>query len=344
MSEPKLERQLTFFDVTNLVVGAIIGADIYVASSFGAQFLGPFSLVVWVIAGVMAIIIALCFAQCAALVPRVGGPYAYAKEAWGSLAGFVVGWSLWFAELISLAVFPVAFTQYLSFFFPILISNQILQVLIKVLFVAFLAATNIIGVKAAGRVNDFLTLAKLAPLVFFSIVCFAWIGLNPASAAANFAPPMAPFGFAAFGPTLVLIFWAYAGFEISSIPAGEINNPGKTIPKAIVLGISIVTVFYLTTNTLLFGVRNWHLLQFDVAPLAAATTSTLSSNALLALIGGTIVGVGALISVAGSDESGMIGTSRLSYALAADGLFPRVFAKVHPRFKTPYLVLSEKKR
>ena len=334
-----LERKLSLFDVTNLVIGAIIGADIYVASSFGAQNLGPFSLVVWVIAGVMAIIIALCFAQCAALVPKVGGPYAYAKEAWGSLAGFVVGWSLWFAELISLAVFPVAFTQYLSFFFPILASNQILQALIKVVFVAFLAATNVIGVKAAGRVNDLLTLAKLAPLVFFTIVCIAWIGLNPVSTAANFAPPMAPFGFAAFGPTLILIFWAYAGFEISSIPAGEINDPGKTIPKAIVLGTSIVTVFYLTTNTLLFGVRNWSLLQFDAAPLAAATASTLSSNALLALIGGTIVGVGALISVAGSNESGMIGTSRLSYALAADGLFPRVFAKVHPKFKTPILAV-----
>jgi APA family basic amino acid/polyamine antiporter len=337
--ESGLERKLTLFDVTNLVVGAIIGADIYVASSFGAKNLGPFSLVVWVIAGVMAIIIALCFAQCATLVPKVGGPYAYAKEAWGSLAGFVVGWSLWFAELISLAVFPVAFTQYLQFFFPALNDNQLLQALIKVLFVAFLAATNVIGVKAAGRVNDLLTLAKLAPLVFFSVACIAWIALNPASAAANFAPPMAPFGFATFGSTLVLIFWAYAGFEISSIPAGEINDPGKTIPKAIVLGISIVTVFYLTTNTLLFGVRNWHLLAGDIAPLATATNSTLSSNALLALIGGAIVGVGALISVAGSSESGMIGTSRLSYALAADGLFPTAFARVHPKFKTPYLAV-----
>jgi APA family basic amino acid/polyamine antiporter len=337
MPESGLERKLTFFDVTNLVVGAIIGADIYVASSFGAKNLGPFSLVVWVIAGIIAIIIALCFAQCAALVPKVGGPYAYAKEAWGPLAGFVVGWSLWFAELISLAVFPVAFTQYLMFFFPSL--DPTLQVLTKVLFVVFLAATNVIGVKAAGRVNDLLTLAKLAPLVFFTIICIAWIGLNPASAAANFAPPMAPFGFASFGPTLVLIFWAYAGFEISSIPAGEINYPGKTIPKSIVLGISIVTVFYLTTNTLLFGVRNWHLLATDIAPLATATNSTLASNALLALIGGTIVGVGALISVTGSNESGMIGTSRLSYALAADGLFPKAFARVHPKFKTPYMAV-----
>jgi APA family basic amino acid/polyamine antiporter len=91
MSEHILQRKLTLFDVTNLVVGAIIGADIYVASSFGAGYLGPFSLVVWVIAGVIAIVIALCFAQCAALIPKVGGPYAYAKEAWGPFAGFVVG-------------------------------------------------------------------------------------------------------------------------------------------------------------------------------------------------------------------------------------------------------------
>src|SRR5512136_1064247 len=118
MSEPNLERKLTLFDVTNLVVGAIIGADIYVASSFGAGLLGPFSLVVWVAAGLIAIVIALCFAQCAMMLPKVGGPYAYAKRAWGPFAGFIVGWSLWLAEWISLAVFPVAFTRYLSFFIP----------------------------------------------------------------------------------------------------------------------------------------------------------------------------------------------------------------------------------
>ncbi len=116
MSEPKLESKLKLFDVTNLVVGAIIGADIYVASSFGAGYLGPSSLLVWILAGAIAIIIALCFAQCAALLPRVGGPYAYVKEVWGPFAGFIVGWSLWLAEWISLAVFPVAFTRYLTFF------------------------------------------------------------------------------------------------------------------------------------------------------------------------------------------------------------------------------------
>ena len=88
---------------------------------------------------------------------------------------------------------------------------------------------------------------------------------------------------------------------------------------------------------MLFGVRSWTLLSSDTAPLASAITEILSINPGLALIGGLIVGVGALVSVAGSDESGMIGTSRLGYALAVDGLFPRVFARVHPRFKTPYL-------
>jgi len=141
-----------------------------------------------------------------------------------------------------------------------------------------------------------------------------------------------------FGITIVLVFWAYAGFEISTIPAGEIKDPGKTIPKAIVLGITIVTVFYLITNILLFGVMRSDALAGSNAPLAAATyAGALASLPILALVCLDIVGVGALVSVAGSDESGMIGTSRLGYALAADGLFPKVFAKVHARFKTPYL-------
>jgi len=334
MSRADLKPKLTLFDVTNLVVGAIIGADIYVASAFGAGLLGPFSLVVWVVAGFMAIVIALCFAQCSAMLPKVGGPYAYAHAAWGAFAGFIVGWSLWLAEWMSLAVFPVAFTQYLMFFLPGL--SLFSQIVVKVLFVVSLIVTNIAGVKAAGRTNDVLTLVKLVPLVFFTAVGLIYMASNPSMIRINFSP-FIPYGFSNFGAALVLIFWAYAGFEISTIPAEEIKDPGKTIPRAIIVGITIVTVFYLTTNILLFGVRRWDLLQNDNAPLATATSTVLSSIPLLARLGGIVVGGGALVSVAGSDESGMIGTSRLGYALAADGLFPRAFAKIHPRFKTPYL-------
>jgi amino acid transporter len=338
MSEAKLRTELTLFDVTNLVVGAIIGADIYVASAFGAGLLGPFSLVVWGVAGIMAIVIALCFAQCAAMLPKVGGPYAYAHAAWGAFAGFIVGWSLWLAEWLSLAVFPVAFAQYLMFplFLPGL--NSISQVAVKVLFVIFLTVTNVVGVKAAGRTNDVLTIIKLAPLIFFIVVGMLYMTLNIALVTTNFSP-LAPFGFSNFGSALILIFWAYAGFEISTIPADEIREPSKTIPRAIILGMSIVTIFYLITNVVLFGIRPWYLLQNDSAPLATASYVALSSIPALALIGGAIVGCGALVSVAGSDESGMIGTSRLGYALAVDGLFPRIFAKIHPKFKTPYLAI-----
>ena len=334
MSTVELKSELTLFDVTNLVVGAIIGADIYVASAFGASLLGPFSLILWVIAGVIAIIIALCFAQCAALLPKVGGPYAYAHASWGTFAGFIVGWALWLAEWLSLAVFPVAFTQYLMFFFPSL--DWASQIVVKVGFVVFLIVTNLVGVKAAGRTNDLLTMIKLAPLIFFAAVGLFFVASNTATVSTNFSPFL-PFGVGNFGAALVLIFWAYAGFEISTIPAEEIKDASRTIPRAIILGISIVTIFYLVTNIVLFAVRQSSLLAQDSAPLASATNGVLSSIPALALLGGIIVGGGALISVAGSDESGMIGTSRLGYALAADGLFPRVFAKIHPKFKTPYL-------
>jgi amino acid transporter len=322
--------------VTNLVVGAIIGADIYVASSFGAKYLGPLSLLAWIIAGIFAIVIALSFAQCVALLPKVGGPYAYARETWGPLAGFMVGWSLWLAEWISLAVFPSAFTRYLMFFIPDLAWTH--EVIIKLLFVAFLVSTNIFGIRAAGKTNDVLTLTKLTPLFFFSGAGIIYMILNPAKVASNLQP-FSPYGLENFGSALVLIFWAYAGFEISTIPANEIEDPGRTIPKAIIMGISIITLFYLTTNAVLFCVRPWTQLALDAAPLASATSVILGSNPNLALIGGLIVGVGALVSVAGSDESGMIGTSRLGYALAVDGLFPRVFAKVHSKYRTPYLAI-----
>ncbi|HVP26919.1 MAG TPA: amino acid permease, partial [Candidatus Bathyarchaeia archaeon] len=221
MHKSELKSELTLFDVTNLVVGAIIGADIYVASALGARLLGSWSLIVWVLAGIIAIVIALCFAQCAALLPRVGGPYAYAHAAWGTFAGFIVGWSLWLAEWLSLAVFPVAFVQYLMFFVNL---DPISQVVVKTLFVAFLIITNIVGVKAAGRTNDVLTLVKLFPLVFFVAVGLFYIASNTATAVMNLQPSSLV-NFGNFGSALVLIFWAYAGFEISTIPTEEIKEP-----------------------------------------------------------------------------------------------------------------------
>ena len=158
-----LRRQLNTFDVTNLVVGSIVGADIYVAAALGARLVGPASLVIWVIAGAMSIVIALCFSYCATILPRVGGPYAYAKDAGNQFTGFIVGWALLLAEWFSLAVFPVAFTQYFLSFFPSL--DQFSQILLKALFIAIILVTNIFGVRSAGKFNDILTIetGSIAP-------------------------------------------------------------------------------------------------------------------------------------------------------------------------------------
>lgn len=157
----EMKRALGLFDVINLVIGTIVGADIYIAAAFGAGLLGPASLLAWVLAGVMALVIALCFVECSSLTPRVGGPYAYAREAFGDFAGFMVGWSLIIASWAAIAVFPLAFVAYLTYFFPHIVPWQ--QDLIKIAFVFFLTFINYRGVKEAGKINDALTFLKSFP-------------------------------------------------------------------------------------------------------------------------------------------------------------------------------------
>ncbi|MGZ4918462.1 MAG: APC family permease [Halobacteriota archaeon] len=326
-------KKLSFFDVTNLLVGAIVGADIYVVASLGSQYLGPASLIAWIAAGLIAIVIALNFAECATLVPRVGGAYAYAREVWGDFAGFVVGWALWLAEVAALAVFPVAFVRYFTFFVPTLTAAE--GAIIKVLFIGSITFVNVRGTKLAGRANDVLTIAKLSPLLLLVIAGGIYMALHPAATYANLVP-FAPLGFGNFGQALILIFWAYAGFELAVIPSNEVEDPTRTIPKAIIVGMAIVTLFYLLTNFVIIGVVNWTSLQFDPAPLATAGTVAFSLTPTLALVGGLILGVGALISVSGSDESGTFSTSRLSYAISLDGLFPRFFSDLHKKYGTPH--------
>jgi basic amino acid/polyamine antiporter, APA family len=332
MTNGQKSQKLNLFDVTNLVVGTTIGADIFIVSALASAYLGPASLVVFIVAGVIAILIALSFADAAALVPKVGGAFAYVCEAWGNFAGFLVGWPLWIAEVAGLAVMPVAFVRYLSYFVPSLTAIQ--GDIIKIVFIAVIAYINVRGVKSAGRVNDVLTIGKLAPLLLLIVAGFIWLVVHPGTAASNFTP-FAPLGFSNFGPALIIIFWAYTGFELAVIPSGEVENPTKTLPKAMVIGMAIVTFFYIAVGFTALAVVNWTSLQFDPAPLATAGSAVLSYTPELAIIGGAILGLGALISITGFEESATLATARLSYAISLDGLFPKLFSRIHPRFGTP---------
>lgn len=331
-----LARKLSTFDVTSLVVGSIIGADVYVATALGAKLIGPASLLVWVLAGVMAMVIALSFAHCVLILPKVGGPYAFVKEAFNPFAGFLVGWGLLLAEWFSLAVFPVAFTQYFLFFDPGL--GALGQALPKALFIGIILVTNLVGVKAAGRFNDALTIAKLAPLLLIVLGGLTFLGLQPGTFGGNFAPFLTgdPLG---FGRALVLIFWAYAGFELSTIPTDEVDRPAKTVPRAILVGMLIVIGFYFLTNLVVLGSVGGSVLAGSSSPLIDAANAMFRSPALLTSVVVLVVAVGALLSVTGADESGTVGTSRLAYAMSLDGLLPKAFSQTHARFQTPYLGL-----
>jgi APA family basic amino acid/polyamine antiporter len=326
----EFKKELSLFDMTNIVVGSVVGADIYIASAITAGLLGPFSLVIWIVAGIFATVIALVFAYCSYYVPKVGGPFAYVSEAFDDFYGFLTGWSMWIAEVISLPVFAIAFVRYLEYLVPLAVHEEIL---VKGLFFLGLTAVNIIGVKIAGRLNDILTLVKLLPLLLLIIAGMGVFLTEPSLLLDNYHP-FAPLGVSDAGAALVLIFWAYVGFELGTLPAAEVTNPRTTIPKAIIIGMAIVAVFYLATNFVVYGAISWTALANTPTPLV------LVGGVILGTSGALIMTIGALFSVSGSDESGMLGTGRLSYAMSIDGLFPRFFSRLHPRYGTPYIGLA----
>ncbi len=328
--------KLNTFDVTSLVVGSIIGADVYVATAIGARLIGPASILVWVLAGAMAMVIALSFAHCVLILPKVGGPYAFVKEAFNPFAGFLVGWALLLAEWFSLAVFPVAFTQYFVFFDPGI--SDLGKALLKGAFIAIVFLTNLVGIKIAGRVNDGLTIAKLAPLFLIILGGLAFLGLQPGQFGSNFQPWLTGDP-VAFGRALVLIFWAYAGFELSTIPTNEVESPAKTVPRAILVGMLIVIAFYFLTNFVVMGSVGGPVLAGSSSPLIDAARAMFTSPVFLTSAVVLVVAFGALLSITGADESGTVGTSRLAYAMSIDGLLPKAFSRRHSRFKTPWVGL-----
>jgi basic amino acid/polyamine antiporter, APA family len=328
--------KLNTFDVTSLVVGSIIGADVYVATAIGARLIGPSSLLAWILAGAMAMVIALCFSYCVMILPKVGGPYAYVKAVAGPFPGFIIGWGLLLAEWLSLAVFPVAFTQYFVSFDPGI--DDLGKALLKAVFIVIILVTNIVGIKAAGRVNDVLTIAKLAPLLLIVVGGIAFLALQPGQFTGNLVPFFTG-DISAFGRALVLIFWAYAGFELSTLPTDEVIQPRKTIPRAIMVGMVIVIAFYFLTNFFVIGTVGGSALGASSSPLIDAARDAFGSPALLTAVIVVVVGVGALLSITGADESGTVGTSRLAYAMSIDGLLPEVFSRKQKRFRTPYLGL-----
>jgi amino acid transporter len=325
----ELKRSLSYFDLMNIVIGAIVGSDIYIVPGLTAGLIGPFSVAVWIFGGAISMVLVMVFAYCSYYVPNVGGTYAYVTTAFDRFYGFIAGWSMAIAEIVALPVFAIVFTNYLVYFIPL---SYPVQVLVRVMFILAAVMINIYGVKAAGRVNDVLTITKLAPLLMIIVLGIGTLLLSP-RLFGNYSP-FTPLGVSNFGTVVVLVFWAYAGFELGSLPASEVVNPKKNVPRALISGMAIVIFFYVITNVSAYGVVNWSALSGSAVPLV------LVGSTLLGTAGAVITGVGALASVAGVDETEVLGTARLIYAMASDGLLPKAVQRVHPKYRTPYVAVA----
>lgn len=332
-------RAIGAFDFTLLVIGAVVGADIYIVAALGASDLGPAQLAAWLIGGVLAAFIALAFVQCAYIYPKVGGSYAYAyaHRAFGPLVGFLTGWALYAGAWVGLPIFPLAFANYLAYFIPGLSGTD--RLLAEILLIAAVTIINLIGVQAGTRINDLLTVAKLLPLVLLIGVAVVFTVLRPHEAAQHLTP-FAPLGLHRLGPAIVIIFWAYAGFEMAVLPAAEVKKPRKTMPHGLVIGMIIVTCFYILTSFSAVVALPWQVVADSPRPLTAAIGAMLPAIGLPAGLPRAMMSLGGLISIVGVYVVSTLTVSRLSYAMAADGLFPTAFRRLQPRFGTPYIGLA----
>ncbi|MEA3198981.1 MAG: hypothetical protein QOE90_409 [Thermoplasmata archaeon] len=312
-------RTLSAFDLTALVVGAVVGADIYVAASLTTPLVGAASLALWLLAGVVAFVIALNFSACAQMAPSEGGAYAYARDAFGERAGFLVGWCILLAQLLGAAVFPAAFVQYLHGFLPFMTWWQ--DDLVKGAFVLLVLVTNLVPAKTASRLGAALSFLKLAPLALLVALGIAAAWHAPAGSASHLQP-LATGGPLAFATAFMVIFWAYTGFEVATLPAAEVRNPRRSIPIAIAVGLAFSLLAYLLVNGALLAI----LPQGDIA--ATSAPLVVAAARVAGPVAGAFLGLGALVSILGADQANLLGASRLTHALAADGYLPPALGKL----------------
>jgi APA family basic amino acid/polyamine antiporter len=325
--------ELGLLDCTLLVVGAVIGADVYIVAAMGASFLGPAQIIAWLAAGILAAVIALAFVQCAAIDAGVGGTYAYARKAFGPFAGFLAGLALYLGEWVALPVFPLAFANYLGYFVPG--AGPIVPRALSIGLILGINALNLAGVRAGARLNDALTVAKLVPLGLLVLAGMLFVILRTDLAAMHLTP-FAPQGWGGFGPAVLLIFWAYAGFELAVLPAGEVRKPRLTLPRGLLLGMAIAAAVYLLVNAAVVVARPSDQIASSMTPLADAMSALLSGVGWSGAVGPALMSVGAIISIAGVYDVFTLAVARLSFAMARDGLFPGPFARLS-RGGTPWV-------
>jgi len=305
---PQLLRAVGLFSFTAIAVNGMVGS---------AGLSG------YAMAGLAAALIVLCFAEVGALFDRSGGPYLYARTAFGEFVGFEIGWMLLVARLTAMAAISNAFASYLGFFWPWTAAGPG-RVIVITTAIAILTVINFRGVRYGTWVNNVLTISKIVPLLVFIVAGLFF--LNPNRPPAWTLPD--PVGLRQ--ASLLLIF-AFGGFEFAVVPGEEVLHPRETVPVGLLTGMGFVAVLYIMIQYVAQG--TFPGLASSPTPLASAGQSFLGP------LGGVLLTAGAVFSTSGTNSALMLVTPRILFAMAERNQLPQVFARVHPRFRTPYVAI-----
>ncbi|HST13157.1 MAG TPA: amino acid permease [Terriglobales bacterium] len=321
---PNLVRAIGRWSLVALIVNFTIGAGIFGLPSAAAAILGRQSPIAYLIAAAGVGVIAACVAEVSSRFRQAGGPYLYARTAFGRFVGLQTGWLLWLTRVSSAAAVANVFVDYLPGFLP-QAKNPVNRLVILTILIGGLAFINIRGVNGGTRVSNVFTIAKVLPLLILVAGGFLFLHLHGSP-----VPPITeshPAG--AWLNAVLLLIYAFTGFESALIPAGELKNAGLDIPRAIFAALPLVAIIYFLVQVVV--VR--------MLPDSAQTDHPLSAAAFV--FGGNamarFVAFGALLSSFGSLSANMIANPRLTFAFAEQGDFPRWFGAIHPRYRTPYL-------
>ena len=317
-------RAIGRWSLAALVINSIIGSGIFGLPSDVARLIGRASPWAVLLAGAAAGVIMACFAEVASQFTQAGGPYLYARAAFGRFVGIEVGWMLWLVRLAAPAATANLFVIYCGEFWPHA-REPLPRFLILTFLYGALTLINYRGVRASAQVSNVFTVAKLVPLFLVAIAGSFYL------LAGHMAAPVLP-GSAGAGAWLkacLLLVFAYGGFETALTPLSEAKNPRQDAAFALFTA--------LITCTLLYSAIQWTVV--GVLPDPAHSERPLADVARIVLGhgGAVFVSVGALISVVGYLSANMLGVPRITFALAENGDFPSIFAAIHPRFRTPYV-------
>lgn len=329
------------------VLGSVIGSGIFLTTGVMAAALPSpgLLLLAWAAGGLVALTGGLTYAEMAAMYPRSGGVYVYLREAFGPMLAFLYGWA---ALLIffsgGIAAVAVGFAEYVSYFAPALATTRILwsastplgvwsvsaAQIVAIISIAALVAINYVGVRSGNRVNIVLTLAKVLGLAALPILALIAADVSPA-----WTPvvPAVPRPLAAFGVAMIAVLWANDAWYCVTWIAGEMRDPRRDLPRALIIGISLLTAIYLAVNLA-------YLYALPLGDLAGVTrVGERAASALAGSNGASFVAFTVVISTLGCNNAAILAGARLLFAMARDGVFLPVAAAVHPRYRTPHLAI-----